>query len=149
MFAENRICHPSSATPQVPAPARTLAELLRDLGVVLRWRMRHGAETGRTPLLPQLLRWDGKLALEFVSLRPAVQLRAMVEDWPLDRIQEAVRAQRLETLRPQEGPPTRTGPHHGADLENRRAGRRRPAFLTWLAAGFAAGLDAGFIGGLA
>jgi hypothetical protein len=78
-----------------PMTARNIAELLRDLGVVLRWRMFRAAGTDRAPLLPQSLDWESQLALRFVSLRASVQLRAMVEDWPLPRIQEAVQAQRL------------------------------------------------------
>jgi hypothetical protein len=98
MVAQNRICRPSSTSTEAPAPAQTLAESLRDLGVVLRWRMRHATGTERASLLLQSLRWDSKLALEFVNLRASVQLRAMVEAWPLERIQEFVRAQRLETV---------------------------------------------------
>jgi hypothetical protein len=149
MVAENRICQPSPATTEAPVPARTVAELLCDLGVVLRRHMRHGAKTERASLPPQPLGWERNLALGFVNLSASVQLRAMVEDWPLHRIQEAVRAQRLETLRAQGGYPTRLGPHRGADLENKRAGLRPPGLLLWLVAcGFAAGLAAGIIGGL-
>ena len=50
----------------------------------------------------QSLRWDSRLALRFVNLRVSVQLRAMVEDWPLDRVQDTVKALRLEMHRPQE-----------------------------------------------
>jgi len=86
---------------KVPIPARNMAELLRDLGLVLRWRMRRATGTKRVVLLPQSLRWDSQLALQFVNLKLSVQLRGMVEGWPLHRIQETVQAQRLETLRPQ------------------------------------------------
>jgi hypothetical protein len=141
-------CRSLSATTKAPAPARTLAELLRDLGVVLRWRMRHGAGTDGAPLLLESLRWDSNLALAFVNLRASVQFRAMVEDWPLPRIQEAVRAQLVDTLRPQEGDPPRISLHPGADVENERDGLQRPEFLIWLAAYvFAVTLAAGVIGG--
>jgi hypothetical protein len=73
--------------------------LLRDLGLVLRWRMRRAAGTKRVLLVPQSLRWDSRLAMRFVNLKLSVQLRAMLEDWPLQRIHETVQAQRLETLR--------------------------------------------------
>jgi hypothetical protein len=73
--------------------------LLCDLGLVLRWRMRRTTGTRRVSLLLQSLRWDSQLALRFVNLRVSVQLRAMIEDWPLHRLQETVQAQRLEMLR--------------------------------------------------
>jgi hypothetical protein len=148
MVAQNRICHPTSATTEAPVPAQTLAELLRDLGLVLRRRFRHGAGLERAALLLQSLRWENKLALAFVNLRSSVQLRAMVEDWPLQCIQEAIQAQRLETLPLQAGHTRRVG-RQAADLENKRAGFTQPSFLIWLAACvFAAGLAAGIIGGL-
>src|SRR5262249_9191997 len=111
MVAQNRICLTASATTEAPDQARTLAELLRDLGLVLRWRWRHAAGVDRASLLLQSLRWENKLALAFVNLRASVRLRAMIEDWPLQRIQEAVEAQRLETLRPQAGYPSSVGQH--------------------------------------
>jgi hypothetical protein len=83
-----------------PAPPRNVAELLCDLGLVLRFCIYRGAGTKGASLPLQPLRWESQLALRFVNLRAAVQLRAMVEDWPLQRIQETVQAQRLETLRP-------------------------------------------------
>jgi hypothetical protein len=86
---------------KAPIPARNIAELLRDLGLVLRWNMRRATRTKRVLLFLQSLRWDSQLALRFVNLRVSVQLRAMVEDWPLHRIQETVQAQQLETLRSQ------------------------------------------------
>jgi hypothetical protein len=130
-------------------PAQSIAELLRDLGVVLRWRMQRGAGTDRAPLLPQQLGWESRLALRFVDLRTSVQVRAMVEDWPLSRIQEVVQAQGLETLGPQEGFLSHIGPQRGADRKDKRAGHRRPGLLIWPAAcGFAAGLAAGIIGRL-
>jgi hypothetical protein len=148
MVAENRFCRSLAATTQASAPARTLAELLRDLGAVLRWRVRHGAGTDCAPVLPESLRWDSKLALAFVNLRTSVQLRAMVEDWPFQRIQEAVGAHQLERFGPQEGYTIPIGPHRGAKLEDKRAGPRPPGLLTWLiACGFAAVLAAGIIGG--
>jgi len=94
MVAENLICRSLSTMPQVPIPARNMAQLLCDLGLVLRWRMQRGAGTKRASLLRQSLCWYSQLALQFVNLRAAVQLRAMVEDWPLHLIQEAVQAQR-------------------------------------------------------
>jgi hypothetical protein len=100
MVAGNRICRSLSALTEMPAPARNMAELLCDLGLVLRWRMHREAGTARASLLLQALRWDSQLALQFVNLRASVQLRAMVEGWPLNRIQETVQAQRLETLCP-------------------------------------------------
>jgi hypothetical protein len=111
MVAENRICCSLCTMTKASIPARNMAEFLRDLGLVLRWRMRRATRTRRALLLLQSLRWDSQLALRFVNLRVAVQLRAMVEDWPLHRIQETVQAQRLETLRPQEQYATRLGPH--------------------------------------
>jgi hypothetical protein len=81
----------------MPVPARNVAELLCDLGILLRWR-HSGAGTKGAPLRLQSLRWDSRLALRFVNLRAAVQLRAMVEDWPLQRIQDAVHAQQLPKL---------------------------------------------------
>jgi hypothetical protein len=119
MVAQNRICHPTSATTEAPVPAQTLAELLRDLGLVLRRRFRHGAGLERAALLLQSLRWENKLALAFVNLRSSVQLRAMVEDWPLQCIQEAIQEQRLETLPLQAGHTRRVG-RQAADLENKR-----------------------------
>jgi hypothetical protein len=94
MVAENRICHPLSTMPEMNVPARNVAELLCDLGFVLRWRMRRGAAIQQAPLLLQSLRWDSQMALQFVNLSTSDQLRAMVEDWPLQRIQEYVQAQR-------------------------------------------------------
>jgi hypothetical protein len=111
MVAENQMYRPLSTMTKVPFPARNLAEFLRDLGLVLRWRMRRTTGTRRALLFLQSLRWDSRLALRFTSLTVSVQLRAMVEDWPLNRIQETVEAQRLETLRPQAGQPTHHGPH--------------------------------------
>jgi hypothetical protein len=93
MTAENRMC--LSTMTEMPAPARNVAELLCDLGLVLRWREHCGAGT-KGASLPQSLRWDSQLALQFVNLRAVVQLRAMVEGWPLHRIQETVQAQGLE-----------------------------------------------------
>jgi hypothetical protein len=98
MLAENRICPPLSAPTEMPIQARNLAELLRDLGLVLRRRLR--AVEDRALLAKSSPRWGSQLALQFVNLRASVQLRAMVEDWPLHRIQAAVEAQRLEPLRP-------------------------------------------------
>jgi hypothetical protein len=102
MVAENRIHHSLSAMAKAPTPPRNMAEFLRDLGVVLRWRMRRTAGMRRALLFLQSLRWDGRLALRFTSLRLSVQLRAMVEDWPLNRVQDTVEALRLEMLRPEE-----------------------------------------------
>jgi hypothetical protein len=87
MVVQNRTCHSLSTMTEMSIPARNLAELLCDLGLVLRWRLRHGAGTER---VPSSLRWDSVLALGFVNLRASVQLRAMVEDWPLHRIQESL-----------------------------------------------------------
>jgi hypothetical protein len=147
MDPETRIRRCSSATTEAPVPAQTLAELLRDLGMVLRRRMRHWTGTGRASPPQPSLRWENKLALAFVNLRASVQLRAMVEDWPLHRIQEAIQAQQLETPGPREEYPTGVGPHLGAELENKRAGL--PGFLSWLTAcGLIAGLATGIIWGL-
>jgi len=145
MVAQNRICHPSSATTEAPVPAQTLAELLRDLGVVLCRSMRHAVGTERASPPLQSLRWDSKLALEFVNLRASVQLCAMVEDWPLKRIQEVVQAQRLETLRPREEYARRAGPRRAADLENKRAGFTQPGFLIMAALGLGAFLLPAFL----
>jgi hypothetical protein len=103
MVAENRICSSLCAMTEMTVPARNVAELLCDLGLVLRWCLHRAAGTKRASLLLQSLRWDSQLALQFVTLRATVQLRAMVEDWPLHRIQETVQAQWLETLRPHGG----------------------------------------------
>jgi hypothetical protein len=111
MVAENRICHSLSTMTEMSSAARNLAELLCDLGLVLRWRMRREAGMQRAPLLLQSLRWDSQLALRFRNLRASIQLRAMVEDWPLHRIQESVQAQQLEALLRQAGRPTCLGPH--------------------------------------
>jgi hypothetical protein len=99
MFEQNRIFCPLSIAFEKPMPARNIAELLCDLGMLLRWRIRRGAGTDRGALREKSLRWDGQLALGFVSLPTSVQLRAMVEDWSLSRIQEALQSQLLETLR--------------------------------------------------
>jgi hypothetical protein len=90
---------PSSIMFEKPIPARNIAELLCDLGMLLRWRMRRRAGTDRGAPRVQSLRWDGQLALGFVSLPAPIQLRAMVENWSLSRIQEALQSQLLETLR--------------------------------------------------
>ena len=90
MFEQERIFCPLSIALERRIPARNIAELLCDLGILLRWRMRLGAGTDRGAPRVQSLRWDGQLALGFVSLPASVQLRAMVEDWPLSRIQETV-----------------------------------------------------------
>jgi hypothetical protein len=149
MITQNRICRPLSATTEAPVTTRTLAELLRDLGVVLSRRMRHQVRMDDVSLHPQSLRWESNLALGFVNLRPSVQLRAMVEDWPLYRIQEAIHKQQFGTVQPHEGYPRRIGPQRGAEQKNKRAGLRGARLLIWLAAcGFAAGLAAGIIGGL-
>jgi hypothetical protein len=99
MVAENRMYHSLSVT---PTPPRNVGEFLRDLGGVLRWRMRHTAGARRAILFLQSLRWEGRLAFRFTNLRLSVQLRAMVEDWPLDRVQDTVKAHRLEVHRPLE-----------------------------------------------
>ena len=109
MVAVNLICRSLSTMIERPVPARNVAELLCELGLILRWRMQRGA--GTKPAWLRSLRWDSQLALRFVNLRAAVQLRAMVEDWPLHRIQETVQAQRLETLRPHEGHAPSLGAH--------------------------------------
>jgi hypothetical protein len=103
MVKENRIYHSLFAMTRTPLPARNAAEFLRDLGLVLRQRMRRMVGARRALLFLRALCWDGRLALRFTSLGLSVQLRAMVEDWPLSLIQDTVAAQRLETLRPQEG----------------------------------------------
>jgi hypothetical protein len=78
--------------------ARNLAELLCDLGRVLR-STRHCAAGTKSASVPlQSLRWENQLALRFVQLSAGVQLRAMVEDWPLHQIQEAIWTQRIETV---------------------------------------------------
>ena len=123
--------------------------MLRDLGLVVRRRTRDGAGTDRAPLPVSSLRWDSQLALQFVNLRASVQLRAMVEDWPLHRIQAAVQEQRLETLRPQDGCPTYPGHRRGAETGLDRLDRQATMFLIWLAAGgIAAVLAVGILGGL-
>jgi hypothetical protein len=94
MVGENQAWCSSPTMTTAAIPARNLAELLSDLGLVLRWRMRHATRTKRAFLFLKSLRWDSRLALRFVNLRVSVQLRAMVEDWPLHRIQETVRAER-------------------------------------------------------
>jgi hypothetical protein len=110
MLAENRVCHSLSSVTEKAVPARNMAELLCDLGLVLRWRMQSGAGMGRAPLLLQSLRWDSQLALRFVNLKASVQLRAMVEDWPVHRIQESVQEQRRETPGRPAGHPTSRAP---------------------------------------
>ena len=99
MLAQNRGFCPFAIAFEKRTPARNIAELLCDLGILLRWRIRRGAGTDRGALRVQSLRWDGQLALGFVSLPASVQMRAMVEDWSLSRIQEALQSQLLETLR--------------------------------------------------
>jgi hypothetical protein len=94
MVAKNQTWCSSPPMTQAGIPARNMAELLCDLGLVLRWRMRHATRTKRALLFLESLRWDSQLALRFVNLRAPVQFRAMVEDWPLQRIQEKVRAER-------------------------------------------------------
>jgi hypothetical protein len=102
MVAENRIYHFLSAMINAPKPARNTGEFLCDLGMVLRRRMYGTTGARRALWFLQSLRWDGRLALRFTSLGLSVQLRAMVEDWPLNRVQDTVKAQRLEMLRPEE-----------------------------------------------
>jgi hypothetical protein len=149
MVAENRICRPLSAATESPAPAQTAAELLHDLGVILRRRMRHATGTDRVSLLLQSHRWESKLALGFMKLRPSVQLRAMIENWPLDRIQEVVHAQPRETRRSRTGYQSRLGSHQGAEPGNKRGSLRQPSFLICLAAcAFAIVLAAEMSGGL-
>jgi hypothetical protein len=101
MFEQNRLFSPLSIVFEKPIPARNIAELLCDLGILLRRRLRRGAGTNRGALRVQSLRWDGQLALGFVNLTASIQLRAMVEDWPLSRIQETIQSQRLDTPRPE------------------------------------------------
>jgi hypothetical protein len=93
MVAKNCICRCSSTLTSVSAPPRNLAELLSDLGRVLHWRLRRAAGAKRVFLLLRLLRWDSRSALGFASLSVSIQFRAMVEDWPLHRIQATVQAQ--------------------------------------------------------
>jgi hypothetical protein len=95
---------PLLARIKAPEPAQNLAEVLCALGWVLRRRLQR--DQGRKTALPifERLRWDSKLALQFVNLRAAVQFSAMVEDWPVRRIQEAVVLQRLKSLRSGGGP---------------------------------------------
>lgn len=163
MLGENRICRRSRVTTEAHLPTPTMAESLRDLGVVLRQRTRHGAETDFVPcrrmgheartdlafLLLRPLRWKSKLALEFITLRESVQLRAMVEDWPLHRIQEVIRTSRLEARCAQERCLTRIGPQRITDPVNKCAWLRWAAFVIWLTAFvFAADLVMEFIKGL-
>jgi hypothetical protein len=102
MGPQNRIYHSLSAMTKAVIPARNAGEFLRDLGLVLRQRMRRTTGARRALLFLQSLRWDGRVALRFTSLGLSLQLRAMVEDWALDRIQDTIETQRLETLHPQE-----------------------------------------------
>ena len=102
MSTENRIYHSLTAMTKPVIPARNTAEFFRDLGLVLRQRMRRTTGTRRALLFLQSLRWDGRVALRFTSLDLSLQLRAMVEDWPLDRIQDTIDTQRLETRHRQE-----------------------------------------------
>jgi hypothetical protein len=95
MVAVDKTCCSSPTMTKAAILARNMAELLCDLGLVLRWRMRHATRTKRALLFLESLRWDSQLALRFVNLRVSVQFRAMVEDWPVHRIQETVRAERL------------------------------------------------------
>jgi hypothetical protein len=149
MLAENRIGGPASAGTQTPAPPRNLAELLHDLGMVLRWRMSHAAGSVHLPPSLESLRWESLLALRFVNLRASIQLRAMVEDWPLPRIQEAVQSAALETPRPQTGSPGPAEPRTVAHPEEKRADDQRPGSVIWLAVcGIAIGLATGIMGGL-
>jgi hypothetical protein len=83
-----------------PVPARNLAELLCDLGRILQRQQYREAGTKPASARLRALRWDCEFALKYVALSRSVQLRAMVEDWPFDRIKEAVHAQPGETGRP-------------------------------------------------
>jgi hypothetical protein len=87
---------------EMSLPARNLAELLCDLGRVLRSTRHRGAGTKAASVPLQSLRRENQLALRFVQVSAAVQLRAMVEDWSLHRIHEAIAAQRVETVRPEQ-----------------------------------------------
>jgi hypothetical protein len=87
---------------EMSLPARNLAELLCDLGRILRSHRHRRGGTKPASVSLQSLRWENQLALRFVQLSVSVQLRAMVEDWPLHRIQKEIGAQRLETVRPEE-----------------------------------------------
>ena len=61
------------------------AEALLELGRRVRRQLRHGAEiedAGEEFKLPR----ECRMALEFVCSSDVLKLRALVEDWPLDRI---------------------------------------------------------------
>jgi hypothetical protein len=107
---------PLSMARERPVPARNIAELLCDLGILLRWRIRRGAGTDRGALREQSLRWDGQLALGFVSLTASLQLRAMVEDWPLSRIQDTIQSQLLSGRSAEDSGSERTARFEGDDL---------------------------------
>src|SRR5262245_36486657 len=88
---------------RMPIPPRNVAELLCDLGQVLRWSMsRSGAGTKREAATTQLRGGGTHVSQQFVKLSLSVQLRAMVEDWSLHQILEAIRAQGNEPLCPKE-----------------------------------------------
>jgi hypothetical protein len=73
--------------------AQNLAESLCQLGVFVRLGMQRRARTERAPVPLKSLTSISQLALRFVTSSSLVQLRAMVEDWPLDRIQAEIRSQ--------------------------------------------------------
>ena len=147
MAAENRITRCLSRMTGVPIPEQNLAESLRELGLLLHRRMRRGAKTNGASRLQPSLGWDSQVALRFVNLRPSVQLRAMVEDWPLHRIQEAIQAQRAEPPRYQEGDPTDPNLPRAATAGNNLTGVLWPVVLIGLAAwGVAALLSARIAG---
>jgi hypothetical protein len=83
-----------------PVPPRNLAELLCDLGRVLQRQARREAGPKAASARLRVLRWDCEFALKYVALSRSVQFRAMVEDWPFHRINEAVHAQPGEMCRP-------------------------------------------------
>src|SRR5258708_6234004 len=83
-----------------PIPAPNWAESLCELGWALRRQMHCGAGTKAAWGPLDSLPWFSQLALRFLKLSRSVQFRAVVEDWPLHQIEEAVQAQLVPAGRP-------------------------------------------------
>ena len=91
----------SSRQTNGPTSLASEAETLLELGKRVRRQTRHGAEIEQTCEELRLLPDHCQLALEFVGSTDVLKLRALVEDWPLDRI-----AQELAPLSDQPHKPT-------------------------------------------
>ena len=92
------MCRPhATARESVPA---NWGELLDDLGRGVKKQISQGAGTDEIPGQSQAAPEYHRLALAFVNAPDVLKLRAMVENWPLNRIvQELARTEQIRARR--------------------------------------------------